>query len=129
MAGTTEMRCADSARSLQPRLPPGINERRRAALEDIDNAGFSYVLVVLISETSVDRLHRSHFCSWYHARTCLVASIGFFTDSYDIFAISIAAIMIGYIYGPGGNLTSNQELGIKVATPIGTFVGQLSVDS
>ena len=66
--------------------------------------------------------------SWYHARTCLVAGIGFFTDSYDIFAISIASIMIGYIYGPHGALTANQELGIKVALPIGTFVGQLSVD-
>lgn len=80
-----------------------INERRRAALEDIDNAKFS----------------------WYHIRTCLVAGIGFFTDAYDIFAISIAATMLGYLYGPGGSLNINQDLGVKVATPIGTFFGQL----
>lgn len=58
----------------------------------------------------------------------MVAGIGFFTDSYDIFAISIAAIMIGHIYGPDGTLTPNQELGVKVALPVGTFVGQLLVD-
>jgi PHS family inorganic phosphate transporter-like MFS transporter len=55
----------------------------------------------------------------------LVAGIGFYTDAYDIFAISIGATMIGYIYGHNGALNANQDLGIKVATPIGTFVGQL----
>ena len=33
--------------------------------------------------------------------------------------------MIGLVYSKDGNLTSGQELGIKVATPVGTFVGQL----
>jgi len=34
--------------------------------------------------------------------------------------------MIGYVYGPGNiKLTANQELGLKVATPVGTLVGQL----
>lgn len=36
--------------------------------------------------------------------------------------------MIGHIYGPDGTLTPNQELGVKVALPVGTFVGQLLVD-
>ena len=31
----------------------------------------------------------------------MVAGVGFFTDAYDIFAISIAATMLGYCYGPG----------------------------
>ncbi|KAF8318363.1 phosphate permease [Clavulina sp. PMI_390] len=80
-----------------------LNARRRAALEDIDNAKFS----------------------WYHVRTCIVAGIGFFTDAYDIFAISIAATMLGIVYTKSGSLSVNQDLGIKVATPIGTLCGQL----
>jgi len=33
--------------------------------------------------------------------------------------------MLGYVYGKGHTLNTNQDLGVKVATPIGTFVGQL----
>ncbi|KAH7907279.1 major facilitator superfamily domain-containing protein [Hygrophoropsis aurantiaca] len=81
-----------------------LDERRRAALAEIDNAPFS----------------------WFHVKVCLVASVGFFTDAYDIFAINIAATMLGYVYGHTGNqLNTNQSLGIKVATPVGNLVGQL----
>lgn len=64
--------------------------------------------------------------------------------SYDIFAINIASVMIGYLYSRGnyglrivpGTLTNgfafagqkttiNQDLGLKVATPIGNIFGQL----
>jgi PHS family inorganic phosphate transporter-like MFS transporter len=37
-------------------------ERRRAALEEIDEAKFS----------------------WFHVKACIVAGVGFFTDAYDI---------------------------------------------
>jgi len=85
-----------------------LDERRRAALAEVDNAKFS----------------------WFHVRTCIVAGVGFFTDAYDIFTISIAASMLGYVYGkePAGGLGAlniNQDLGVKVATPIGTLFGQL----
>lgn len=33
--------------------------------------------------------------------------------------------MIGRVYRTGGTLSANQDLGIKVATPVGTLVGQL----
>ncbi len=33
--------------------------------------------------------------------------------------------MLGYVYGVGGKLNTNQDLGVKVATPVGTLVGQL----
>jgi PHS family inorganic phosphate transporter-like MFS transporter len=33
--------------------------------------------------------------------------------------------MIGYVYHQGGSNTPNQDLGLKVATPIGTFLGQI----
>ncbi|TFK40044.1 phosphate transporter [Crucibulum laeve] len=80
-----------------------LDERRRAALAEVDNAKFS----------------------WFHAKVCLVAGVGFFTDAYDIFAINIASVMLGYVYGAGGKLNKNQDLGVKVATPVGTLVGQL----
>jgi len=81
-----------------------LDERRRAALSEIDNAPFS----------------------WFHVKVCLVAGVGFFTDAYDIFAINIAATMIGYVYGHTSNqLSTNQSLGVKVATPVGNLVGQL----
>ncbi|KAJ7931382.1 major facilitator superfamily domain-containing protein [Mycena leptocephala] len=85
-----------------------LDERRRAALAEVDNAQFS----------------------WFHVKVCMVAGVGFFTDAYDIFAINIAATMIGYVYGhsaPGkpSKLSVNQDLGVKVATPVGTLCGQL----
>ncbi|KAG5340897.1 Inorganic phosphate transporter PHO84 [Termitomyces sp. T112] len=83
-----------------------IDSRRRAALQEIDDAPFS----------------------WFHAKVCLVAGVGFFTDAYDIFAINIASTMLGYMYGSGTptkKLNKNQDLGVKVATPIGTLFGQL----
>ena len=45
--------------------------------------------------------------------------------SYDIFAINIASTMLGYVYGKGGSLNSNQSLGVKVATPVGNIFGQV----
>jgi PHS family inorganic phosphate transporter-like MFS transporter len=80
-----------------------LDERRRAALAEVDNAKFS----------------------WFHAKVCIVAGVGFFTDAYDIFAINIASTMLGYVYGAGQKLNPSQDLGVKVAQPVGTFVGQL----
>ncbi|KAG5646125.1 hypothetical protein DXG03_004364 [Asterophora parasitica] len=87
-----------------------LDKRRRAALAEIDNAKFS----------------------WFHVKVCLVAGAGFFTDAYDIFAINIASTMLGYVYGTGSplnksgqKLNKRQDLGVKVATPVGTLVGQL----
>lgn len=54
-----------------------------------------------------------------------IPGVGFFTDAYDIFGISLAATMIGYVYHKGKASTDNQDLGIKVAHSIGTFFGQL----
>ncbi|KAF9019638.1 inorganic phosphate transporter [Hymenopellis radicata] len=81
-----------------------LGERRRAALAEVDNAKLS----------------------WFHVKVCLVAGVGFFTDAYDIFAINIASVMLGYVYGGDDHkLSVNQDLGVKVATPVGTLLGQL----
>ena len=83
--------------------------------------------------------------SRFHAKVFVVAGVGFFTDAYvqhplymslaysnifsryDIFAINIASTMLSYLYGAaeGPSLNAVQNLGVKVATPIGTFCGQL----
>ena len=55
----------------------------------------------------------------------MVAGVGFFTDAYDIFAINIASVMLGYVYTKSQKLSTNQDLGVKVATPIGNIIGQL----
>jgi MFS transporter, PHS family, inorganic phosphate transporter len=81
------------------------NERRRLALAEIDKAPFG----------------------WYHVRACVVAGVGFFTDSYDIFVVSLLTIMLGIVFWPQtkGAMPTSADTGIKVATSGGTVIGQL----
>jgi MFS transporter, PHS family, inorganic phosphate transporter len=80
------------------------NERRRLALAKIDRAPFG----------------------WYHVRAVVVAGIGFFTDSYDIFAVGLLTTMLGIVYYPGvGIMPTNSDTAIKLSTSAGTIVGQL----
>ncbi|KAI0783635.1 major facilitator superfamily domain-containing protein [Abortiporus biennis] len=81
-----------------------LNKSRSDALNEVDNASFSR----------------------FHLRVCMVAGVGFFIDAYDIFSISIVSTMLSYVYNNGNSqLDSTQDLLIKIATPIGTFIGQL----
>lgn len=83
------------------------NERRRLALEQIDNAPLG----------------------WRHVRACVVAGVGFFTDSYDIFAINMASAMLGVVFwidSNKGKIPSNSDTAIKVSTSGGTVIGQLA---
>ncbi|KAL1917600.1 uncharacterized protein VTP21DRAFT_3993 [Calcarisporiella thermophila] len=81
-----------------------LDERRRAALSEIDSARFS----------------------WFHVRACIVSGIGFFTDSYDLFAINLVSLMFGWVYfQENGNRTpSNIDTTIKISASIGTMIGQ-----
>ncbi len=119
-----------------------LDEQRRAALAEVDNAKFSYATSIYFGLPGVD-FFLFFLSSWFHVKVCLVAGVGFFTDayvscqllsvvwyssnccSYDIFAINIASVMIGNVYGKNQKLNSQQDLGIKVATPVGTLVGQV----
>ncbi|KAF8512253.1 phosphate permease [Gautieria morchelliformis] len=103
---------SDHASDIQKGDPAAyaLDQRRRAALAEVDNAGFNR----------------------FHVKVCFVAGVGFFTDAYDLFAINIASTMLGNIYGPvtrsartGASLAKNQDLGVKVASPVGTLCGQL----
>jgi len=54
-----------------------LDQQRRDTYTAIDNGGFSR----------------------FHFKVCIVVGIGFFTDAYDIFAINLASVMLGYAYG------------------------------
>ncbi|KAG0140366.1 hypothetical protein CROQUDRAFT_691071 [Cronartium quercuum f. sp. fusiforme G11] len=83
--------------------PIQLHKARRRALDEINNAQFG----------------------WAHLRSVLISGVGFFTDAYDIFAINIASTMLGYVLYQGGRLSNEHDLAIKIATPIGTFCGQI----
>ncbi|EFW98750.1 phosphate/H+ symporter [Grosmannia clavigera kw1407] len=81
------------------------NERRRLALAEVDKAPFG----------------------WYHVRAIVVAGVGFFTDSYDIFCASLLTTMLGIVYFPGkGAMPVSSDTAIKLATSAGTVIGQVS---
>jgi len=85
-----------------------VNERRRLALAEVDKAPFG----------------------WYHVRAVAVAGVGFFTDSYDIFSVSLLTLMLGIVYYPGiGHMPTTSDTAIKLATSAGTVVGQLGFGS
>ncbi|ODV67970.1 phosphate permease [Hyphopichia burtonii NRRL Y-1933] len=77
-------------------------ERRRLALEEIDNAGFG----------------------WTQVKMILIAGVGFMTDSYDIFAINMGITMMGYVYW-GGSIPDSTTTLLKVSTSVGTVIGQV----
>lgn len=78
-------------------------ERRRLALEEIDNAGFG----------------------WTQIKMIMIAGVGFMTDSYDIFAINLGISMLAHVYWAGTIPDSTTTL-IKVSTSVGTVIGQVS---
>ncbi|KAF7877170.1 hypothetical protein EAF04_000855 [Stromatinia cepivora] len=87
------------------------NYRRRLALSEIDKVPFG----------------------WYHIRAVVVAGIGFFTDSYDIFAINLITSMLGMVYWQGAPSTGGNygvpptriNTAIKAATSGGAVIGQI----
>jgi MFS transporter, PHS family, inorganic phosphate transporter len=81
------------------------NQRRRLALAEIDKIPFG----------------------WYHVRAVTVAGIGFFTDSYDLFAMNLALQMVGMAFwqSDGGLIPSNVQTAIKAAISGGAVIGQI----
>ena len=47
----------------------------------------------------------NHALSWFHIKTVIVAGMGFFCDSYDLFSISLVTPTIGRIYYPDSSYT------------------------
>lgn len=93
---------------------PDPNLRRRLALSDIDKVPFG----------------------WYHVRAILVAGVGFFLDSYDIFAINLITPLLGLVFWGGGDLDDgyggNQghlpgpiNHALKASTSSGIIIGMI----
>ncbi|KAK0701786.1 major facilitator superfamily domain-containing protein [Lasiosphaeria miniovina] len=92
------------------------NLRRRLALSDIDKVPFGL----------------------YHVRAVAVAGVGFFLDSYDIFAINLITTFLGVVFWQGapaaaangfggnyGSLPGPVSTALKASTSAGIVVGQL----
>ncbi|KAL9243001.1 hypothetical protein vseg_016943 [Gypsophila vaccaria] len=68
---------------------------------------------------------------WYHFTAIVVAGMGFFTDAYDLFCISLVTKLLGRIYFhvPGspkpGTLPPNYASAINGVALVGTLAGQL----
>lgn len=90
------------------------NLRRRLALSEIDKVPFGL----------------------YHVRAVLVAGVGFFLDSYDIFAINLVTALLGVVFwgdkdprnGFGGNngyLPDTVNQAFKASTSAGIVIGMI----
>ncbi|KVI12380.1 probable inorganic phosphate transporter 1-7 [Cynara cardunculus var. scolymus] len=68
---------------------------------------------------------------WYHFTAIVIAGMGFFTDAYDLFCISLVTKMLGRIYytKPGaikpGSLPPNVSATVNGVALVGTLAGQL----
>ncbi|KAL1191284.1 putative inorganic phosphate transporter 1-6 [Cardamine amara subsp. amara] len=68
---------------------------------------------------------------WYHVTAVVVSGMGFFTDSYDLFVISLITKLLGRIYyhQPGSSSPGSLPDGISAAVSgvafAGTFLGQI----
>ncbi|KAK7748882.1 hypothetical protein SLS53_000906 [Cytospora paraplurivora] len=92
------------------------NLRRRLALSEIDKVPFGR----------------------YHVRAVLVAGVGFFLDSYDIFSINLITIFLGLVFwqgspedarngfgGNGGMLPVTVSQALKASMSAGVMIGQI----
>ncbi|KAF2285461.1 hypothetical protein P3X46_006289 [Hevea brasiliensis] len=68
---------------------------------------------------------------WYHFTAIVIAGMGFFTDAYDLFCISLVTKLLGriYYYKEGstspGSLPSNVSAAVNGVAFCGTLAGQL----
>ncbi|KAK1356689.1 putative phosphate-transporting ATPase [Heracleum sosnowskyi] len=68
---------------------------------------------------------------WYHFTAILIAGMGFFTDAYDLFCISLVTKLLGRIYyhvdgaGKPGTLPPNVSAAVNGVAFCGTLSGQL----
>ncbi|KAB2092636.1 hypothetical protein ES319_A02G043600v1 [Gossypium barbadense] len=68
---------------------------------------------------------------WYHFTKIIIAGMGFFTDAYDLFCISLVTKLLGRIYyhkegdSTPGTLPSNVSAAINGVAFCGTLAGQL----
>uniref|UniRef100_A0A0D3HE59 H(+)/Pi cotransporter n=1 Tax=Oryza barthii TaxID=65489 RepID=A0A0D3HE59_9ORYZ len=68
---------------------------------------------------------------WYHFMAIVIAGMGFFTDAYDLFCISLVSKLLGRIYytdiasDTPGSLPPNVSAAVNGVALCGTLAGQL----
>ncbi|KAL6962130.1 Low affinity inorganic phosphate transporter 1 [Sarracenia purpurea var. burkii] len=68
---------------------------------------------------------------WYHVKAVVIAGLGFFTDAYDLFCISLVTKLLGRIYfhtdgsPKPGTLPPNVAAAVNGVALCGTLAGQL----
>lgn len=68
---------------------------------------------------------------WYHFTAIVIAGMGFFTDAYDLFCISLVTKLLGRIYyhvdgsDKPGTLPPNVSSAVNGVALVGTLAGQL----
>ncbi|XP_061358493.1 inorganic phosphate transporter 1-4-like [Gastrolobium bilobum] len=68
---------------------------------------------------------------WYHFTAIIVAGMGFFTDAYDLFCVSLVTKLLGRIYyhvdgaAKPGSLPPNVSAAVNGVAFCGTLLGQL----
>ena len=68
---------------------------------------------------------------WYHFTAIIIAGMGFFTDAYDLFCISLVTKLLGRIYyhvdgsSKPGSLPPNVSAAVNGVALCGTLAGQL----
>ncbi|XP_051143869.1 inorganic phosphate transporter 1-4-like [Andrographis paniculata] len=68
---------------------------------------------------------------WYHFTAIIIAGMGFFTDAYDLFCISLVTKLLGRIYyhvdgsPKPGTLPPNVSMAVNGVALCGTLAGQL----
>ncbi|XP_062109322.1 low affinity inorganic phosphate transporter 1-like [Humulus lupulus] len=68
---------------------------------------------------------------WYHFTAILIAGMGFFTDAYDLFCISLVTKLLGRLYyheegsADPGKLPANVSAAVNGVAFVGTLTGQL----
>ena len=82
---------------------PNEQALRRQALADIDNVPVG---------TS-------------HVRAVIVASMGFFTDAYDLFSANFITTMIGRAYAKSNTIPTQADTAIKLSATAGAVIGQV----
>ncbi len=61
----------------------------------------------------------------FHLKTVVIAGMGFLTDAYDLFVISLALPIVAAVYGSNGVLSTTQTSLLASAALIGAVIGPL----
>ncbi|RLM73951.1 putative inorganic phosphate transporter 1-4 [Panicum miliaceum] len=103
-------------------------------LNGIGNAMFYRILNVVTSATYETRRVRKQITvlhaldvaktQLYHFTTIVIAGMGFFTDAYDLFSISLITDLLGRIYYDG-KLPTNAAIAVNGIAFVGTVLGQI----